>query len=138
LALPGMFSPTTLAAARFQHLPDAPRPLRHSAEVKFFCGSAETIARARLIGAETLAPGETGWLQLELRDPLPLVQGDRFILRYPSPGETIGGGEVVDPAPGRRWRRSGTAANAAITRLEALSRGNPAELITQAVQSHGK
>ena len=40
---------------------------------------------------------ESGWLQLELRDPLPLVKGDRFILRYPSP-ETAASDAI---APGR-------------------------------------
>lgn len=45
---------------------------------------------------------------------------------------------MIDPAPGRRWRRSGPAAIAAITRLEALSRGNPAELVIQALESHAR
>jgi selenocysteine-specific elongation factor len=134
LTLPGAITPAFSAAVRFRHLPDAPRPLQHNAEVKFFCGSAETVARVRLLDAESLAPGAEGWLQLELREPLPLMQGDRFILRYPSPGETIGGGEVIDPATGRRLRRSDPAA---IARLEALARGNPAELVVQAAESRG-
>jgi selenocysteine-specific elongation factor len=137
LTLPGAIMPTFSAAIRFRHLPDAPRPLQHNAEVKFFCGSAETVARVRLLDAESLAPGAEGWLQLELHNPLPLMQGDRFILRYPSPGETIGGGEVIDPSIRRRLRRTGPSAQAAIARLEALARGNPSELVLQAVESHG-
>lgn len=137
LTLPDAITPTSSAAVRFRHLPDAPRPLQHNAEVKFFCGAAETVAKVRLLNAESLAPGADGWLQLELRDPLPLIQGDRFILRYPSPGETIGGGEVIDPTVGRRLRRSGPAVQAAIIRLEALARGNPAELVVQAVERRG-
>jgi selenocysteine-specific elongation factor len=87
-----------------------------------------------LLNTESLAPGAEGWLQLELRDPLPLMQGDRFILRYPSPGQTIGGGEVIDPSIGRRLRRNDPAT---IARLDALSRGNPAELVVQAAESRG-
>lgn len=132
LCLPGQVTPTLMTAVRFRHLPDAPRPLRHQAEVKLFCGSAETVARVRLLDAEQLEPGAEGWLQLELRDPLPLAQGDRFILRYPSPGTTIGGGDVVDPAPGRRWRRNRPDV---IARLQALSSGDPAELIMQALNT---
>ncbi len=133
LTLPGMITPTKLAAVRFRHLPDAPRPLTHNAEVKFFCGAAETIARVRLLDAEILPPGADGWLQLDFRDPLPLIKGDRFILRSASPGETIGGGDVVDPAAGRRWRRNRPEV---IRRLETLARGNPAELVTQAIEAH--
>lgn len=134
LTLPGAIMPTFSAAVRFRHLSDAPRPLQHNAEVKLFCGSAETVARVRLLNTESLAPGAEGWLQLELRDPLPLMQGDRFILRYPSPGQTIGGGEVIDPSIGRRLRRNDPAT---IARLDALSRGNPAELVVQAAESRG-
>ncbi len=144
LTVPGVITPTTLAAVRFRHLPDVPRPLHHNAEVKFFCGAAETVARVRLLDvandSDMMSPGAEGWLQLELRDPVPLVQGDRFILRYPSPGETIGGGHVVDPAPGRRWRRrthGDPVAMAIVARLEALARGNPAELVIQAVEGQG-
>jgi selenocysteine-specific elongation factor len=138
LTLPGAITPTLLAAVRFRHLRDAPRPLRHNAEVKFFSGAAETIARVRLLENDLLLPGAEGWLQLEFRESIPLVKGDRFILRYPSPGETIGGGQVVDPAPARRWRRTGPGAAAAVARLEALARGNPAELVAQAIEAHGK
>src|SRR5581483_5822506 len=55
LTLPGAIMPTFSAAVRFRHLSDAPRPLQHNAEVKLFCGSAETVARVRLLDAESLA-----------------------------------------------------------------------------------
>ncbi len=74
-------------------------PLEHNTEVKLFIGAAEMIARVRLIGAEALAPGESGWLQLETPEPVVAARGDRYILRRPSPGETIGGGVVLDPKP---------------------------------------
>src|SRR5262249_50890089 len=107
-------------------LPTISHSLKHNAEVKIFIGSAEAIAKVRLI------EGESDWIQLELRDPLPLSRGDRFILRYPSPGETIGGGTVINPAPRRRWRRTN---HEVIQQLESLMRGTPAELINQALDS---
>jgi selenocysteine-specific elongation factor len=132
LTLPGTIPMTELIAVRFHHLSDSPRPLRNNAEVKFFCGAAETMATVHVLDFEQLAPGAEGWLQLELRDPLPLVAKDRFILRYPSPGETIGGGDVIDPAQRRRWRRKADAPRIA-ARLEALTHGNPIDLVTAAV-----
>jgi len=131
---PGWLRPTTLADVRLDLLPDAPFPLKHNAFVKFFCGSAETVARVRLLGTETLAPGESGWVQLELEDPLPLVRGDRFIIRIPSPAVTVGGGEVVDPNPGRKHRRFRPEV---LARLETLARGTPAEVLLQTLERRG-
>ena len=134
LTRPGWLRETILIDARFQHLPDASRPLKHNAEVKFFSGAAESLAYVRLLDAEQLAPGGEGWLQIRLETPVALVRGDRFILRYPSPGETIGGGVVVDPAPGRRWRRNRPDV---IARLETLAKGTPGELVAQALARAG-
>jgi selenocysteine-specific elongation factor len=131
---PGWLRPTTLADVRLDLLRDAPFPLKHNAFVKFFCGSAETVARVRLLGTETLAPGESGWVQLELDDPLPLVRSDRFIIRIPSPAVTVGGGEVVDPNPGRKHRRFRPEV---LARLETLARGTPAEVLLQTLERRG-
>jgi len=134
VTVPGWLRPTTLADVRLDLLPDAPFPLKHNVFVKFFCGSAETVARVRLLGTETLAPGESGWVQLELEDPLPLVRGDRFIIRIPSPAVTVGGGEVVDPNPGRKHRRFRPEV---LARLETLARGTPAEVLLQTLERRG-
>ena len=131
LAYPGRYQPSRLIDVQFRLLPDASAPLRHSSEVKFFLGTAEILARARLLGAEELRPGEEGWLQLELREPTVAVRGDRYILRRPSPGETIGGGVVVDPHPKGRHKRFDEAA---LARLESLRHGSPADVLLQALQ----
>src|SRR5512136_139919 len=77
ITTPGWLSPTVLIDAQFEHLASSPRPLAHNAEVKFFHGAAEVSAHVRLLNDEQLAPGRTGWVQFALRDPLPLVKGDR-------------------------------------------------------------
>jgi selenocysteine-specific elongation factor len=99
VVLPGSLKPTRRLDVHFKLLKDASQPLKHDNEVKLFIGSAEVIARVRLIGADELKPGEEGWLQLELGEPAVAVRGDRYILRRPSPGETLGGGAVLDPHP---------------------------------------
>ena len=117
LARRGALPATRLIDVHYQHLPGNPRPLRHNTDVKVFAGAAECGARARLLGAEQLAPGEDGWLQLRLNRPLAIAEGDRYILRIPSPARTIGGGTIVDPQPQRRLetlrqRTSGDPGNA--------------------------
>jgi len=50
------------------------------------------MATLRLLGTDELKPGEEGWIQLELRRPLVCARGDAFILRRPSPAETLEAG----------------------------------------------
>ena len=124
LALPGQLTPSLLVDVRFRHLADAGRPLKHNAVVKVYSGAAEANSHVRLLSHEALPPGEDGWLQLRLDTPLALSPGDRFILRYPSPAQTIGGGVVVDAHPARRHKRLNADVLAA---LDLRLRGRPAE-----------
>lgn len=123
---PGWLRGTLLMDVRIRVLEDAPRPLRHNVEVEVFSGAAQMMARTRILGAHELAPGQTGWAQLRLAEPIAVVKGDRFIIRQPSPGWTIGGGIVVDPHPRRRHRRFQPAV---IARLEAMASDTPADIL---------
>jgi selenocysteine-specific elongation factor len=105
VALPGVLRETRLIDTVYRHLPDLDSPLKHNAEVKVYLGADEVFAHVRLIGRDQLSPGEEGWIQLALATPMVASRGDRFILRRPSPGMTIGGGRVIDPNPGKRHRR---------------------------------
>ena len=129
LAHPDQYQPTRRIDARLRLLPDASSPLKHNSEVKFFVGASETIANARLLGKEELNPGEEGWIQLELRDPIVTVRGDRYILRRPSPGETLGGGLVLDHQPGGRHKRFDESV---LRSLESLAQGSPADVMLEA------
>jgi selenocysteine-specific elongation factor len=126
---PDQYQPTRRLDANFQLLQDVSSPLHHGQEVKFFVGASETIATLRLLGKEELNPGEHGWIQLELRDPVTTVRGDRYILRRPSPGETLGGGAVVDHQPQGRHKRFDEVL---LKSLEALSKGSPSDLLFEA------
>jgi selenocysteine-specific elongation factor len=64
-----------------------------------YVGSGEHPVRVRVLGTETLAPGSVGSVRLFLPVGLPLLPGDRFVLRESGRDETIGGGEVLDIAP---------------------------------------
>lgn len=129
LAYPGQLHPTQLIDVHFQYLSDVDYPLKHNSEVKFFSGASETIANVRLLNDEAVSPGDKAWLQLRLRDAISLTQRDRFILRFPSPAQTIGGGLIVNPHPPKRWKRfQKTVISDLQTRLE----GSPAERIVQA------
>jgi selenocysteine-specific elongation factor len=126
VSLPGQLSGTRLVDVSFHHQSDSARPLRHNTAVKFFSGAAETLAHVRLLGDRELAPGGEGWLQLRLEEAVALDMGDRFILRIPSPGQTLGGGAILDPHPAHRWRRFKPEV---LARFETLAGGSPEDLI---------
>lgn len=125
----GQYQPTRRIDVRLRLLKDISSSIKHNSEVKFFVGASETIATLRLLGAEELAPGEEGWIQLELREPIVTVRGDRYILRRPSPGETLGGGVVIDHQPRGRHKRFDEQV---LKSLESLSKGTPAEILLEA------
>jgi selenocysteine-specific elongation factor len=129
LAHPKQYQSTRRLDVRFRLLKDVASPLTHGQEVKFFVGASETIGTLRLLGTEELQPGEEGWLQLELRDPVVAVRGDRYILRRPSPGETLGGGAVIDPQPKGRHKRFDEVV---LKSLESLAEGSPADVLFEA------
>ncbi len=105
LTHPHQYQATRRVDARFRLLADASSAIQHNTEVKLFVGTSETLATLRLLGTDELLPGQEGWIQLELRDPVVAVRGDRYILRRPSPGETLGGGAIVDAQPKARHKR---------------------------------
>ena len=125
----GQYQSTRRVDARLHILKDVSSSIKHNSEVKFFVGASETVATLRLLGTEVLEPGEEGWIQLELRDPIVAVRGDRYILRRPSPGETLGGGAIVDHQPKGRHKRFDAEI---LKSLESLSHGAPADILFEA------
>jgi len=129
LVHPHQYQATRRMDVRFRALADMSKPLHHGDEVKLFVGASETIATLRLLGTEELNAGDDGWLQLELREPLVAVRGDRYILRRPSPSETLGGGVVVDHQPKGRHKRFDKNV---LKSLESLAQGSPADVLFEA------
>jgi len=126
---PKQYQATRRVDAHIRLLQDISQPLKHNTEVKVFVGATETIATLRLLGTEALNPGEEGWIQLELRDPVVAVRGDRYILRRPSPGETLGGGVIVDHQPKGRHKRFDKKV---LKSLASLAAGSPSDVVLEA------
>lgn len=126
---PQQYQSSRRVDARLRLLKDVSTSLKHNSEVKFFVGASETVGTLRLLGTEELQPGEEGWIQLELRAPIVAVRGDRYILRRPSPAETLGGGAIVDHQPKGRHKRFD---DEVLKSLESLSQGTPAEVLFEA------
>jgi selenocysteine-specific elongation factor len=95
--VPSMFHSTPKIDAYFHYLPHLEHPLKHLSLVRLHLGTSEILADLRILkeGTRLLHPGEAGYIQLVLKEPLQVCATDRFILRLHSPMITIGGGEVL-------------------------------------------
>ena len=93
----GFFKPTKTLDAKLDLLKQAPRGLKTGSRVRFYNSTQEAIGRITLLGTNLLAPGEEAFVQLRLEQPVIIQHGDRYILRFYSPMETLGGGMVLNP-----------------------------------------
>jgi selenocysteine-specific elongation factor len=72
--------------------------------VHLHLGTADVVARVAVLGGRAIAPGDTGFVQLDLDHPIGALWGDRAVLRDHAARHTLAGGRVVDPFPPRRGR----------------------------------
>ncbi len=83
----------------------AEAPLRDGLPVHLHLGTTDTVGRAAVLGSREIAPGESGFVQLDLEHPVGALCGDRAVLRDHAARRTLAGGRVVDPFARRRGRR---------------------------------
>lgn len=111
------FQPSRNVDVALTLLPSADAPLRAWAPLHVHIGAARQVAHLVPLSAETLAPGQSGWVQLVFDEPVCAMPGDRYIVRNAQATRTVGGGRVLDPnAPDRKRR-----AAARMQGLQALS-----------------
>lgn len=99
LTVPSTLATTRRAWARLYLLPSAPESLKKGGPARFHQGTCERQASIRVLGA--LHEDELG-IELHLGRETVLAPGDRFILRRPSPVDTVGGGVIFDVRPPAR------------------------------------
>lgn len=98
LAAPGTLRSVTQIEAWLRLVPDAPRPLKDKAPLRFHLGTGELEARVHLLEATRLLSGESGPARLRFALPLACARGDRFVLREVGTERVMGGGVIVDLA----------------------------------------
>ena len=105
VAKPGSVRTSRMLDVRLQNLKDSGRVILNDSQVHLFHGAAVLLAKVVLFGRDELKPGESCYAQLRLTEPIASKNGDRFVIRFFSPLETIGGGIILDDQP-RRHKRS--------------------------------
>ena len=101
----GFFKTTRNLDCSLFMLKQATRGIKTGTRIRFYNNTQEAIGRVTLVGSNELNPGDEGYVQFRLEQPVLIQHGDRFIIRFYSPMETLGGGMVLNPHP-RRHRNS--------------------------------
>lgn len=132
LAPPGSMKTTDLLDVKMNVLDSSLRVLTNHSRLHFFTGTSEILCRAVLLDKEEIGPGESGYVQLRLEEPIAVRRGDKFVVRFYSPMETIGGGEVLEPNPKikKRFRKE------VIEELQRKESGSSADVIELHVKEH--
>ena len=121
VALPDSLPTTTALDVRLRAISALRRPIRHNARLSFHSGASEVWGKVRFLDRDELGPGEEGWAQVRLDEPVAVLNGDLFVVR--DANDTLGGGQVVE-ARGRRHRRYDRRT---LDALSSLQEGTPEE-----------
>lgn len=104
LAPRGSLPVSMMADVRLRLLPGSDRTVKNNSRLHFYHGSREVLCKVILLDAEEIGAGAQCYAQLRFEEDVSLKAGDRFVVRFYSPLETVGGGVVLDPDPFKHKR----------------------------------
>ena len=101
VAWPKSVRTTRMLDVRLRNVKNSQRTILAGSQVHLYHGSSVRLAKVVLLDREALQPGESCYAQLRMTEDLAAKPGDRFVIRFYSPLETIGGGVILDDNPRR-------------------------------------
>lgn len=121
---------TKMLDVKLNLLKDSKRVVINRSRLHFYTGTSEILARVVLLDRDELTPGESCYAQLRLEEEIAVRRGDKFIVRFYSPLETIGGGEIIEPVPKKRKRFDEDL----IEELKVKEKGSGADVIEKIIK----
>lgn len=107
LVQPGRWHRCTVLDASLRVLAGVDHPVGRRGAWFAHIGSGEHAVRLRPVGPDpSVTADRPGAIRMWLPVPLPLLPGDRYVLRDAGRQQTVGGGEVLDVAPRRPAARA--------------------------------
>lgn len=95
---------TMMLDVKINLLKKSRRIVENRSRLHLYTGTSEILCRVVLLDRDELSPGESCYAQLRLEEEIAVRRGDKFIIRFYSPMETIGGGEIIEPVPTKKKR----------------------------------
>ncbi len=133
LAKPHSMGKTMMLDVRLTVLPQSERVVENNMQVHLYHETRSMLCKVVLLDREELGPGESCFAQLRLAEELCAKAGDRFVIRFYSPLETIGGGVILDPSPVKHKRHDLKVLEA----IKVRESGSAADLVLQCVTEQG-
>jgi selenocysteine-specific elongation factor len=126
LCASNLFEPAMMAEAELQILKSIPGKIEDYLEVQLHVGTASVPARLALLENTAMTGGQRQFVQLRLASPLPLVPGERFVVRANvadagvSGLTTLGGGQILGSSNVRLRRKKTWTLDLLAARREAV------------------
>lgn len=102
LAPPNSLEDTMMLDVKLNVLNSSNRILSNRCRLHLFTGTSEVLCRAVLLDVQEAGPGDSCYAQLRLEEKIAVKRGDKFIVRFYSPLETVGGGVILDANPTKK------------------------------------
>ena len=133
LSKPGSLGTGMMLDVQIANLPSSGRIIKDNSMVHVYYLAKAYLGKVALLGQKELKPGESCFAQLRFQEPVSAKAHDRFVIRFFSPLETIGGGIILDDNAVKHKRND----KSVIQDLEVRVSGAGDEIVQQAVRNCG-
>lgn len=125
---------TMMLDVKLNLLKSSRRIVENRSRLHLYTGTSEVLCRVVLLDCDELSPGESCYAQLRLEQEIAVRRGDKFIIRFYSPMETIGGGEIIEPVPLKKKRFD----DKLIEELKVKEKGSGTDVIEKIIRENSK
>jgi len=125
---------TMMLDVKLSLLKDSRRVVENRSRLHLYTGTSEILCRVVLLDRDELSPGESCYAQLRLEEEVAVRRGDKFIVRFYSPLETIGGGEIIEPVPKKKKRFD----DSLLEELKIKEKGSSTDVIEKIIRENSK
>ena len=118
--------------AKMTVLKNCDRDIFNGSRLHLYHGARDILCKCVLLDREVASAGDEVYVQLRLEEEIAAKTGDRFILRFYSPVETIGGGVILDSNPMKHKRND----EAVLKTLALKDKGSEKEKVEEALKEY--
>ncbi len=133
IARPGSMIPSCRVDAKIKMFDHTARLIRYNDPVRVAFGASEQVARAMLLDQDQIKASEEAFVQFHFDEPVTVRTGDRLVVRFFSPLESIGGGEFLNPSAPRHKKKD----PAVLESLRRMAAGGPTERVEEIIRQAG-
>lgn len=125
LAKSNMMTPTMMLDAKIRVVDAASKDIEHWDRIRIYHGAREILGRIVPLESNFIQRGTEGYAQIRLEEELACKAGDKVVIRFYSPMETVAGGMIIDANP----KKHSTANDELVKSLELKEQGDQKEVL---------